>query len=251
MKEMSQILKNLLKRVLPLPLIQLFRKLSTRVKLSDTNLLARRMKLLDSHGVDVVLDVGANEGQYAKELRCNGYKGRIISFEPLNSAYKLLAVSAKADGGTWDTFNMALGDKLDDVVINIAGNSYSSSILEMLDTHLNAAPQSEYIGQEQVKLVTLDSIFDSLSLKGKKIFLKIDTQGFEENVLKGAENSLRLIDIIQLEMSLKPLYRGELLFPEMYALLCGKGYHLFSIEPGFSDPQTGALLQMDGIFIRF
>ncbi len=216
----------------------------------DSDPLARRMKLLNGYGVNVVLDVGANVGQSGKQLRNLGYQGRIISFEPLSSAYKLLTLSAKADG-SWDTFNLALGDKSDNVIINIAGNSLSSSMLEMLPAHIKSLPNSEYIAQEQVRMVTLDSIFDSLSLKGKKIYLKIDAQGFEENVIKGATNSLRLIDIIQLEMSLTPLYRGELLFPEMYALLCRKGYQMVSIEQGFSDSETGVLLQIDGIFSRF
>ena len=80
--------------------------------------------------------------------------------------------------------------------------------------------------------------------------MKIDTQGFEEKVIKGAENSLRFIDIIQIEMSLTPLYRGEILLPEMYALLRKKGYEMVSIEQGFSDSRSGVLLQVDGIFSR-
>ena len=83
-----------------------------------------------------------------------------------------------------------------------------------------------------------------------KVYLKIDTQGFEENVLKGAESSLNHIDTIQLEMSLIPLYRDEPLFDEMYHFLYQKGYRLIAIEAGFTDEETGQLLQFDGIFHR-
>lgn len=211
---------------------------------------SRRTKLFDSFGINVVLDVGANVGIYAKELRGAGYKGRIVSFEPLSSAYSQLLKNKKADV-SWEAFNMALGDKEGETTINIAGNSYSSSILGMLPAHLQSAPESKYVGQEQVKLSTLDSIFDSLRVEGQNVCLKIDTQGFEENVLKGAEKSLRFINTIQLEMSLTPLYNGELLFPEMYALLSAKGYQLVGVELGFEDPLTGRQLQIDGIFHRF
>lgn len=216
----------------------------------DSSSLARRKKLMYSYGINIVLDVGANSGQYAQELRSIGYKERIISFEPLSSAYAQLVNNRKLDA-LWKVFNLALGDRDEKAIINIAGNSYSSSILKMLPAHLKSAPASGYIGQEQIEIAKLDSIFDSLHLEGNNIYLKIDTQGFEENVLRGAENSLQFINTIHLEMSLTPLYHGELLFPEMYALLCGKGYQMVSVELGFSDPQTGRLLQIDGIFHRF
>jgi hypothetical protein len=81
--------------------------------------------------------------------------------------------------------------------------------------------------------------------------MKIDTQGFESKVLKGAENSLMQIDTVQMEMSLVPLYEGELLFNEMSILMSEKGYVLVAIETGFSDQDSGQVLQIDGIFHRF
>jgi hypothetical protein len=82
------------------------------------------------------------------------------------------------------------------------------------------------------------------------VYLKIDTQGFESKVIAGAEQVLSRIDTIQLEMSLVPLYEGELLFDEMCRLMMNKGYSLVSAEAGFSDETSGQLLQMDGIFHR-
>ncbi len=211
--------------------------------------LARRKSLLKNYGIGVVLDVGANSGQYAKELRELGYREQIISFEPLHLPFETLKVNSESDA-KWDTFNFALGEEERDATINIAGNSYSSSMLDMLPTHLGAAPESRYIGTEQIQVKTLDSLFGSLCPRGKSVLLKIDTQGFEMNVLNGAKSSLPFINTIQLEMSLIPLYHGESLIDRLLPLLYGKGYRAVSLEPGFADRNTGQLLQVDAILHR-
>jgi len=213
--------------------------------------IARVQQLLASHDIDTVLDIGANSGQFAGFLRKDlGYAKRIISFEPLSSAFAVLKAKADRDP-YWDAHNFALGDIEEQSDVNIAGNSYSSSLLEMLPSHLKSAPGSGYVGKERVEIKRLDSIFDSLCSKASKVYMKIDTQGFESKVLKGAENSLRRINSVQMEMSLVPLYEGELLFNELYSLMKGKGYDLVAILPGFSDRNSGQLLQVDGIFHRF
>jgi len=208
-----------------------------------------RKELLESHKIDVILDVGANTGQFAKGLRRMGYQGRIISFEPLSSAYSELKCNSEKDA-FWEAFNFALGDIEKAAVINIASNSYSSSILMMLPSHIKLAPESEYVGQEEIKVKTLDSLFSSLCNQADNILLKIDTQGYEKCVIMGAEKTLEFIDVIQLEMSLTPLYKDELLFDKMYELLSKKGYKLVGIEPEFIDIKTGHMLQVNGIFTR-
>lgn len=214
-----------------------------------THPLARRKRILDNYNISLVLDVGANIGQYGKQLRDIGYKKKIVSFEPLNAAYALLSKNAKKDK-LWEVHHYALGDKEESVKINVAANSMSSSLLEMLPSHIKSAPESEYMGHEDIQVKTLDSIFSIVASQTDTVYLKIDTQGFEEKVLKGAENSLKLIDAIQLEMSLKPLYRDEPLFDEMYRFMYHKGYRLIALESGFTDKKTGELLQFDGIFHR-
>jgi FkbM family methyltransferase len=211
--------------------------------------LVRRQQLLQTYEINLVIDVGANSGQYVRELRKMGYRGKIVSFEPLYLAYVELKRRA-ADDPLWLTYNFALGDKRETAFINIAGNSYSSSIRAMLPSHLAAAPESRYIGQEEIFIEQLDSWFSELSPSGANILLKIDTQGFEANVLRGAESSLDYIDTIQLELSLIPLYDGEVLIEDMLKMLRGQGYRIVSLEPGFADPKTGELLQVDGILHR-
>jgi len=217
----------------------------------ESHPLARRRQLLTNFKIDTVLDVGANSGQFALQLINDvGYTKRIISFEPLTSAFEALKENAKSNPN-WEVFNFALGEIDETRDINIAGNSISSSMLNMLPSHLQSAPQSKYIGKETITIKTLDSIFGDLCSKENKIYLKIDTQGYEIKVLKGAMKSLRNIDTVQMEMSLIPLYEGEMLFNELYNYMTAMGYSLVAIEPGFSDKKTGQLLQVDGVFHRF
>lgn len=214
------------------------------------NAIARKRQLFKSYDIDIVLDVGANTGQFSHQLRGDiGYSKRIVSFEPLSAAFKQLEANSSGDS-QWKIFNFALGDKEETKVINIAGNSQSSSFLDMLQAHERAAPGSKYIGGEKIVIKRLDSVFDEVCSRGEQVYLKIDTQGFESRVIKGAENSLKDINTIQLEMSLVPLYEGELLFHEMSGLMIEKGYSLVSIETMLSDNNTGQLLQVDGIFHR-
>ena len=217
----------------------------------ETHVLARKKKLLESYAIDVILDVGANSGQFAEQMRkVIGFSGRIISFEPLISAFELLKINAKTDP-KWEIVNCALGDAEAKQYINIAGNSYSSSILNMLPTHLKSAPESKYIGRELVEIKTLDSIINGLCSMEDNVYLKIDTQGFESRVIKGAERSLLQISTIQLEMSLIPLYQDELLFSNLHSILSKKGYSMVSIEQGIVDKNSGQLLQVDAVYHRF
>lgn len=211
--------------------------------------IARRKSLFRFYDINTVLDIGANSGQFGRELRKEiGFNERILSFEPLSTAFVLLKEHARHDP-RWEAFNFAIGDTNEKKEINIAGNSYSSSLLDMLPAHLQSAPESKYVGRETIEIRTLDSIFEGLKAAGN-VYMKIDTQGFESKVLKGAGKSLPSIGTVQLEMSLVPLYDGELQFVEMCSLMERKGYNLVALENGFTDDASGQLLQVDGIFRR-
>jgi FkbM family methyltransferase len=210
--------------------------------------IARRLSLFTQHGVDLVVDVGANCGQYGQFLRRIGYRGRIISIEPLSTAFRELEAAA-AEDPSWEVRRMALGDHAGTAVLNVAENSESSSLLPMLTAHLAAYPQSRYIGSEEVPLQTLAHVIEGLSPDCRP-FVKVDAQGFERSVLAGAGAGIQRIRGVQLEMSLVPLYKGEALLPEIVTLMAEMGFVLMAVEPGASDPSTGQLLQLDGIFFR-
>ena len=211
--------------------------------------IARRMKLIHYYKIDVIFDVGANTGQYAKQMRELGYQGRIVSFEPLASAYTEL-VKHTNDDPHWDAVNIALGDYDGEAEINVSANSSSSSILDMLPAHARIVPESGYIGKEKITVRKIDSIINEHRSLTENLYLKIDTQGYERRIIEGAEASLEKIIGVQMEVSLTPLYEGEILLPEMINFMSDKGYELMSIEPVFNDPSTGQLLQVDCIFFR-
>ncbi len=214
----------------------------------DLHPLARRRRLLERAGIDAVLDVGANAGQFGAELRGDfGWRGRIVSFEPLAAAYAALAARAAGDG-QWDTHPYALGDRDGSARINVAGNSYSSSLLEMLPAHVDAAPESAVVGVETIQMRRLDSVIDALCPPPARLYLKLDVQGFERQVLAGAQAALARVRVLQLEMSLTPLYVGAATLGELHALLESRGLVLFALEPGFGRRDSGQLLQVDGLY---
>jgi FkbM family methyltransferase len=209
----------------------------------------RTNALLGSLGIDLLIDVGANQGQYALSRRAGGYKGEIVSFEPLSTAHAKLLALARKDPKWMIADRMAIGDHSGEIEINIAGNSASSSVLPMLDACLAAEPRSRYIGRETVPMRRLDDALQS-TRQTRNIFLKLDVQGFEGCVLAGAERILAGALGLQLELALLPLYRGETVLPEMTRFLREKGFELWDLQPGFRDRVTGRLLQADGLFTK-
>lgn len=206
-------------------------------------------RLLFHHNIETIIDVGANIGQYAMNIRDAGYKGRIISFEPLSAAYRQLKRNGRRDKGWTIADRMALGNRDGETEINISANSVSSSILPMMDSHKKAARDSAYIGKERVTVRRLDSLLPDLDLAGN-VFMKIDVQGFEIEVLNGASQFLSMSRGLQIELSLVELYAGQMSMENMINLVSNLGFELYALFPGFVDNTSGRMLQVDGIFFR-
>ena len=143
----------------------------------ESSKLARLMASLRTYQIDLVIDVGANEGQFGQELRAGGYSGQIVSVEPMASAHARLLQVSQGDVSWHVHPRCAVGDKTGVIDLNIAGNSVSSSVLPMLAAHSKAAPESIYQGKESVPLTTLDLIVPKYIGQASAPILKIDTQG--------------------------------------------------------------------------
>ncbi|HEY5124327.1 MAG TPA: FkbM family methyltransferase [Ignavibacteria bacterium] len=222
-------------------------KFGMNFKMTDEE---RVILLLKYNKIDLIFDIGANTGQYARELFSLGYKGKIVSIEPLSGAYNQLLKHSENNVNWIIAERCALGDKNEDSEINITENSVSSSLMEILPGHTDSEPASKIIGKENIKVYTLDSIADKFIVDNNITFLKIDTQGFEEKVLKGAETTLKRVKGVQLELSLVKLFEGQKLYLELIEMMKSYGFDLYSVEPAFTDKRTGRLLQVNGLFFR-
>ncbi|AEF99617.1 FkbM family methyltransferase [Methylomonas methanica] len=208
------------------------------------------LKGLERFQVDLVFDIGANTGQFASELRRIGYKGQLVSFEPLSVAHRVLKKTAERDPGWIVHEQCAIGDTDGEIEINVAGNSVSSSVLPMLDIHSFAAKGSAYVGSEMVAINRLDSVAPSYLQNSNRYFVKVDTQGYEWQVLDGGRETFAKAQGVLCELSLTPLYEGQRLWMDMLQRLNSEGFTLWSIQKGFTDPRDGRTLQVDAVFFR-
>ena len=210
---------------------------------------ARRTRFLREHRIAVLIDGGANTGQWALAVRGNGYRGRIIAFEPLADPFAALRVTSAGDP-LWRCVQAALGDADTEALMNVAGNSVSSSLLPMEPAHAIAAPESAYVRTEAVRVVRLDSVVPKMVPAGTSLALKLDLQGYEAAALAGAEGILAEVRLVECELSIVSVYHGQPLYLDMVDLLDGLGFSLASLSEGMTDPATGHVMQVDAIFVR-
>jgi FkbM family methyltransferase len=200
-------------------------------------------------GADAVLDIGANIGQYGSALRASGYTGRIISCEPLSDAFGHLARRTARDP-RWTVVNVGVGAAPGSATLNVAANSFSSSIRPMTAAHRESAPGSEFVATQQVEVTTVADLIDRFQLNPKTTMLKVDTQGYEGPVMDGAGDLLGDFAAVQIELSLVELYDGAELSDTLSDRLVKLGYELYALEAGYPDRRTGRMMQYDGLFVR-
>lgn len=198
--------------------------------------------MLSANGIDNVLDIGANYGQFAEELFENGYGGRITSFEPLPHAYARLRAKA-ARNPRWTIADpVALSDKAGEATFHQASAEVASSLLPF---SANFDGGIETTTSYTVRTARLDD----LPVDGR-LFLKIDAQGAEMSILQGATATLTRTIGLQVEMSMTAIYKGQSLAPEIDALLEDLGFRLWDMIPAYRDHTTQQLFQYDGVYFR-
>ena len=132
--------------------------------------------------------------------------------------------------------------------ILLSSHKTSSSLLQINETHVNALPSGAVVSKETVSIVPLDSFIGNVIDPKNRVYLKIDVQGYEMFVLRGASLLLDQVRVIEIELSFLPLYEDSPVFTEMVPYLEQLGFALVALDHVFSDPRTDRLLQVDGIF---
>ncbi len=208
----------------------------------------RIVGMLQAHGVDLVVDVGANEGQYATALLNNGYDQQILSFEPVSSVHKILSAAAGAHENWQVAERAAVGGKTGSTDIRVSQETDMSSLLPMTATaavHLSSARTVE---TETVAMVTLA---DEIPWhEHQRVFVKSDTQGYEGQVLAGLGERVEEVVGLQLELSLVPVYEGQPSYLDMLARVTALGFSVHFVVPGYYSRHYGQMLEFDVICFR-
>jgi len=211
------------------------------------SLAAARSELFERRAIDVVLDVGANAGQYGELLRHEGYAGRLISLEPLAEPYEALQRRALADGA-WTALRVAASDSDGELVLHVTEDTRSASVLRR-NERFGATPGWAPRGSERAPARRLDGLAPELLKPGERPYLKIDVQGYERRVVEGAGDALARFEGLELELSVLALYEEQTSLSEMLPLLAERGFRPLSLEPILLD-DDGLLVELDGIFVR-
>jgi FkbM family methyltransferase len=167
------------------------------------------LRVFSSRQIDCVFDVGANVGQYGRFLRNIGYTGHIVSFEPVKSAFEQLLRQSKNDA-KWICLNTALSDAAGEKSINVFAETQFCSFLEASDYAKGTWTDVKDSTAEIVDTVRLDDVFESIKARTQcnNYYLKLDTQGYDNHVFRGAARSLRFVQAMQSELSLISVYEG-------------------------------------------
>ncbi|HEX7724156.1 MAG TPA: FkbM family methyltransferase [Candidatus Paceibacterota bacterium] len=208
-----------------------------------------RLAWLMSFNIQTVIDVGANEGQTASEMRARFPQADIYSFEPLPDCYSTLTRVMKGDT-RFKSWNIGAGDNKTTTTIHRNPFSQSSSILDMEQLHRDTFPESR--GDEQnvtIKIDRLDDVLKVSELK-KNILFKIDVQGYEDKAIRGSEQILRATKAVLIENSFMSLYKGQPLFADIYKMLVDLGFTYRGSLWQKLDPKTGAVMFEDSLFVR-
>jgi len=206
--------------------------------------------LIKQYKIDLILDVGANLGQFASDIRSAGYQNKIISFEPIYECYKHLTSIADSE---WQVKNFALGNKNSKERINISNKTVYSSILDVNKFgKSNFSDSIKVTGKQDIQVKKLDDIINKLinNLNKKKVFLKIDTQGYDNQVIRGALETLKHVQILQTEISCKGIYKDTPSVTERLDELFGIGFNIVGIFPISRDKNTMEILEFDCLLIR-
>tara|TARA_B100001769_G_C21992541_1_gene533497 strand:+ start:200 stop:919 length:720 start_codon:yes stop_codon:yes gene_type:complete len=208
------------------------------------------IKTIKHFQIKSIIDVGANKGQFALRLLKNNFDGNIMSFEPLKEEYKTLN-ELSLERENWKVARRcALGNKNEFKKFHISGNRESSSLLKILEKHTDLRPESKTIKTEKVNVERLDNFKKEISKLEKNLLLKIDTQGSEIDVLKGASKVIKDIKCLFVEVSLVPLYKNQKLWLDIIKYMKKLNFNVWSVDQLLKNNTTGQTYQVDLFFYK-
>lgn len=205
-----------------------------------------RRLTIQRRNIDLIIDVGANKGQYASQLRELGYANAILSVEPIKEAYKALEKLMRTDPN-WQGINAAAGAVRSKAQFNISADSVCSSLSPPSPTLLKAIPSARIVDTVEVDVIRLD---DVALPKHRTKMLKLDVQGYEKEALTGAQDMISSIEVLELELSLKPSYETAYTLASALPDLTNLGFTVTSIGRGVTDATSGQLIDMDVLLER-
>ena len=182
---------------------------------------------IEDRKIDVVIDVGANVGQFGESLRTGGYRGRIVSFEPIEAAFIELSTKAASDS-KWEAHHCGLGAAPGEAVIHVSELSVCSSILDLTSVASLHDSRVAVTRTEKIEIRTLDDVAANLS---GSILLKVDTQGYEKQVIEGGRHTIARVKGILMELPIIHLYEGEWQFHEAAKYMADLGFVPAQIQP--------------------
>ena len=238
-------MKNFINKILNINGFEIMRKSNNHAAF-DMHL----NNLFNKYSIDCVIDVGANSGQYGTFLRNIGFKGFIVSFEPVKSVFEKLISNSK-DDKKWICYNLALGDLAEKKNINVYSSTVFSSFLDANDYSKGIWKSLEKVVLEEVKVIKLDDIFSEICdlTDCKHCYLKLDTQGYDLNVFRGGMKSLVKVDAIQTELSLIHVYK-EMLSPyEVLTEYNNNNYFISGMYPINRD-ESLAVIEYDCVLVK-
>lgn len=201
-------------------------------------------------GINTVLDVGARWGHFGKGLRDNGYQGHLVSLEPVSSNYEVLSEACAADP-KWTAHRVAVGSADGEIEINVTQMTVYSSIRDMNAEAQEVLAGSDIVGRERVPIRRLDGLFEEITahIPEPRIYLKIDTQGWDLEVLRGAAGCLGRVAALQTEVSLYPVYKGTPSFEESREAFGNAGFETAALFP-VARLDGWRLAEMDSVMLR-
>lgn len=204
----------------------------------------RRQQILQSEEVDLVVDVGANDGAWVLELRRGGYGGHVISLEPDARPYERLCERARNDG-LWTTHQVGAGTAAGRLAMHLSSSALWNSFRPVTPSTVRAEPTARTVSTAEVEVVRLDEVVPT----GRRVMIKVDVQGFEREVLDGAPRLLGEARVVEMELCPSMLYEGQDLMVDIVMRLEEAGLGLVLVDNVAVRPD-GRAMAINGLFCR-